>query len=59
MNRKSRLSDLSLPLLWITALVAAESTIVDQLFLRLIALIFVFFAALLGYRYVAGRIFSK
>jgi hypothetical protein len=40
-------------------LVEAENAIVDRLILQLIALIFIFFAALLGYRYVAGRMFSK
>jgi len=40
-------------------LVEAENAIVDRLMLQLIALIFIFFAALLGYRYVAGRMFSK
>jgi len=43
----------------VTALVEAEKQVVDRLFLQFIALIFFFFAALLGYRFVASKLFSK
>jgi len=41
------------------AVVEAERTIVDRLFWQLVVLIIVFFAALLGYLYIAGRFFPK
>jgi hypothetical protein len=38
-------------------LIEAERTITDRVFWQLVALILIFFAVLLGYRYVAGRFF--
>jgi len=38
-----------------SALVEAERTEVDRLFFRMLALIVIFFLALLAYRFVAGR----
>ena len=43
----------------VDALVEAETTVGDRVFLQLVALIFIFFIALLGYRFVAGRLFSR
>lgn len=40
----------------VDALVAAEQAVVDRTFFQLIALIFIFFAALLGYRLVARKV---
>jgi len=41
------------------AIVEEERVIADKLFLQAVALIFIFFAMLLGYRYIAGRFFPK
>ena len=41
------------------AIVEAERVIANKLFLQAVALIFIFFAMLLGYRYIAGRFFPK
>ena len=41
----------------VAALVEAEHAMVDRVFLQVIALIFIFFAALLGYRFVARKLF--
>ena len=43
----------------VSALVEAERTIVDRLFYRMLALIIIFFLALLAYRFVAGRFFPS
>jgi len=43
----------------ISALVEAEKEVSDRIFLQLIALIFIFFVALLAYRLVANRLFNK
>jgi len=42
----------------VSALVEAERTVVDRLFYQMLALIGIFFLALLAYRFVAGRLFS-
>jgi hypothetical protein len=47
----------ALPL--VSALVEAERTAVDRLFFRMLALIIIFFLALLAYRFVAGRFFPR
>jgi hypothetical protein len=39
--------------------VEAEHSMVDRAFLQAIALIFIFFGALLGYRLVAARLVSR
>jgi hypothetical protein len=39
----------------VAALVEAEQTIVDRLFFQMLALIVIFFLALLGYRFIANR----
>jgi hypothetical protein len=41
----------------VAALVEAERTVVDRLFFQMLALIVIFFLALLGYRFVASRLF--
>ena len=41
------------------SLVEAERTVVDRLFYQMLALIGVFFLALLAYRFVAGRLSSR
>jgi hypothetical protein len=41
------------------ALVDAENTVANRVFLQLVALIFIFFVALLGYRFVASRLFPQ
>jgi hypothetical protein len=43
----------------VAALVEAERTIVDRLFFQMVALIIIFFLALLGYRFIAGRLFPN
>ena len=43
----------------VDALVEAETAVGDRVFLQLIALIFIFFIALLGYRFAAGRLFPQ
>jgi hypothetical protein len=43
----------------VESLVEAEQAIVDRAFMQAIALIFIFFAALLGYRLIAGRLLSS
>ena len=43
----------------ISALVEAERTVVDRLFYQMLILIGIFFLALLAYRFVAGRLFSR
>jgi hypothetical protein len=43
----------------VDALVEAENTVADRVFLQLVALIVIFFIALLGYRFVAGRLFRS
>jgi hypothetical protein len=43
----------------VSALVEAERTIVDRLFYQMLALIVIFFLALLAYRFVAGRFFPS
>ena len=40
---------------FVSALVEAERTVVDRLFFQMLALIVIFFLALLAYRFVAGR----
>ena len=40
------------------SLVEAERTVVDRLFYKMLALIGIFFLALLAYRFVAGRLYS-
>ena len=42
----------------VAALVEAERTVVDRLFFQMLALIVVFFLALLGYRFIANRLFQ-
>ena len=42
-----------------SALVEAERTVVDRLFYQMLALIVIFFLALLAYRFVAGRFFPS
>jgi Mg2+ and Co2+ transporter CorA len=42
----------------VEALVEAEHAIVDRAFMQAIALIFIFFLALLGYRFLAGRLIA-
>ncbi len=39
----------------VSALLEAERTVVDRLFYQMLALIVIFFLALLAYRFVAGR----
>jgi hypothetical protein len=41
------------------AVVEAENAMVDRLFLQVVALIIIFFLALLGYRYIAARLFPN
>ena len=43
----------------VDALVEAEAAVADRVFFQLIALIVIFFVALLGYRIIASRLFSK
>jgi hypothetical protein len=43
----------------VSAIVAAEKVIADRLFAQMIALIIIFFLALLTYRFVAGRFLPK
>jgi hypothetical protein len=43
----------------VSALVEAERTVVDRLFFQMLALIVIFFLALLAYRFVAGRLFPR
>jgi hypothetical protein len=43
----------------VSALVEAERTVVDRLFYQMLALIVIFFLALLAYRFVAGRLFPS
>ena len=43
----------------VSALVEAERTVVDRLFYQMLALIVIFFLALLAYRFVAGRFFPN
>lgn len=43
----------------VATLVEAERTVVDRLFFQMVALIVIFFLALLGYRFVAGRLFPN
>jgi hypothetical protein len=43
----------------VAALVEAEHAMVDRVFLQVIALIFIFFAALLGYRFIARKLLPK
>ncbi len=43
----------------VSALVEAERTVVDRLFFQMLALIVIFFLALLAYRFVAGRFFPS
>ena len=43
----------------VSGLAEAERTVVDRLFFRMLALIVIFFLALLAYRFVAGRFFPS
>jgi len=43
----------------LASIIEAERVITDRVFWQLIVLIFVFFAALLGYRFIAGRFFAN
>jgi len=43
----------------VAALVEAERTVVDRLFFQMVALIVIFFLTLLGYRFIAGRLFPN